>query len=616
MEQEKIVNEVATVQPIETVQWYRSVSYKDAKIFIRTNLTSAARSFIAVGYYLKHIRDTVGYTEDGFADIWEFAQAEYGISKSTASRYMTMNDRFSQGGNSPMIRDEYKEFGKSQLQEMLALSDEQLEQVRPTDRVEDIRNIRKPREIPYIEIPGQVELTDFPGVEPEAVQAAAEAREQLTAHSQERETYTVSAEDLLGEDTAGSAQPVAISQQQATDQEQVEPKTGKCYHRPEFECTLEEAHKLIAGNGEDCAKKCCWNCGHHGDCNLECYSSAKRPETVQPEKELSAYGTLKRVYPEGSLLTTQGCEGGHDCFCCHLDCEIRQGDCYCVEAPMGNTFSCEMVGKIPQLREIIGVDCQFVDLDLAYHRVGDHEPVPCCKNCAVHCEHICERAMKALGERAAAAAEKPPEEDYRPWEEEKIDESYNIGDLPQAKESLLRQLAKVLVERCGSRMVLDGVTHTDDSVKKRLRDIDRQDDGIALQDGVQAYPSEEIIEFFRGEEDLGVCTYARFETQARKALDEWVWAGKPQAKTVPEPEPEPQKKVIDAEFAEIPTEQVEDIYDGEILTEMIQKAEAELDLMEKCWKEKQPQTYKRKCMALEAYKMYQVAHERGGSNGN
>ncbi|MBS5607569.1 MAG: DUF3850 domain-containing protein [Enterocloster asparagiformis] len=127
MEQEKTVDEVVAVQPVETAQWYRSVSYKDAKIFIRTNLTSAARSFIAVGYYLKHIRDTVGYTEDGFADIWEFAQAEYGISKSTASRYMTMNDRFSQGGNSPMIRDEYKEFGKSQLQEMLALSDEQKE---------------------------------------------------------------------------------------------------------------------------------------------------------------------------------------------------------------------------------------------------------------------------------------------------------------------------------------------------------------------------------------------------------------------------------------------------------------------------------------------------------
>ena len=601
MEQEKTVDEVVAVQPVETAQWYRSVSYKDAKIFIRTNLTSAARSFIAVGYYLKHIRDTVGYTEDGFADIWEFAQAEYGISKSTASRYMTMNDRFSQGGNSPMIRDEYKEFGKSQLQEMLALSDEQLEQVRPTDRVEDIRNMRKPREIPYIEIPGQVELTDFPGVDPADVQAAAEAREQLTARIQEREVYTVSASDLLGEDTAGSARSVAISQQQETEQEK--PKTRKCYHRPEFECTLAEAHKLIAGDGENCAQKCCWNCGHHGDCNLECYSSSKRPEPElgQPEETLSAYGTPRKVYPKDSLIATLGCEGGHNCFSCHLNCGIRQEDCYCVEAPMGDPFPCEMFTKTPELQEKIGDRCQMVNHDLAYHRAGDNEPVPCCKACKNPCEYICGRAMKARDNAVAMAqVERHPED-------EKIDESYNIGDLPQAKESLLRQLAKVLVERCGGWMVLDGVTHIGRGTKERLRDIDRQDDGIALQDGVQAYPSEEIIEFFRGEEDLGVCTYARFETQARKALDEWVRGGKPQAKQ--EPEPVLPKEVIDAEFAEIPAGQAEDVYDSVILAEMIRKAEKELTMMADCWKENQPDIYKRKRMALEAYKMYQAAHD-------
>lgn len=36
--------------------WYKNVSYDDAKIFIRTNIESAARSFIAIGYYLKLIR--------------------------------------------------------------------------------------------------------------------------------------------------------------------------------------------------------------------------------------------------------------------------------------------------------------------------------------------------------------------------------------------------------------------------------------------------------------------------------------------------------------------------------------------------------------------------------
>ncbi len=270
---------------------------------------------------------------------------------------------------------------------------------------------------------------------------------------------------------------------------------------------------------------------------------------------------------------------------------------------MGNPFPCEMVVKIPELREKIGDSCQMVNHDLAYHRAGDHDPVPCCKNCKDPCEYICGRAQKMRAAAAMVAMDIPQEE-------EKVDERYNIGDLPQAKESLLRQLAKVLVEKCGSQLVVDEVGHSwiGRTIKDKLRYIDRQDDGITLQDGVEAYPSEEIIEFFRGEEDLGVCTYARFETQARKALDEWVKSGKPQAK--PAPEPEAPKEVIDAEFAEIPAEQAGDIYDSTILAAMIQKAEEELTIMKDYWKENLPEIYKQKSMALEAYKMYQAVHEK------
>ena len=45
------------------------------------------------------------------------------------------------------------------------------------------------------------------------------------------------------------------------------------------------------------------------------------------------------------------------------------------------------------------------------------------------------------------------------------------------------------------------------------------------------------------------------------------------------------------------------------IAEMIQKAEEELRLMADYWREGQPCTYKRKRMALEAYKMYQAAHD-------
>ena len=47
------------------------------------------------------------------------------------------------------------------------MSDEQLEQVTPDMTVREIRSMARPKEIPYIEIPGQTELKDIPGVMPE-----------------------------------------------------------------------------------------------------------------------------------------------------------------------------------------------------------------------------------------------------------------------------------------------------------------------------------------------------------------------------------------------------------------------------------------------------------------
>ena len=67
--------------------------------------------------------------------------------------------------------------------------------------------------------------------------------------------------------------------------EQTHPeKSGKCIHRPEFDCTLEEAHKLTPGTGENCSQACCWDCVRRGDCKLECYSSERRPEVVPEER--------------------------------------------------------------------------------------------------------------------------------------------------------------------------------------------------------------------------------------------------------------------------------------------------------------------------------------------
>ena len=167
MEENVTVPETPEVVKHTDAEWYRDVSLEDAEVFIRSNLQSAVRSVIATGFYLKHIRDNELYLEAGYKNINEYAMDRFGLSASATSRYITRNTRFSRGGNSPLIDDRFKDFSKSQLQEMLGMSDEQLEQVTPDMTVREIRSMARPKEIPYIEIPGQTELKDIPGVMPE-----------------------------------------------------------------------------------------------------------------------------------------------------------------------------------------------------------------------------------------------------------------------------------------------------------------------------------------------------------------------------------------------------------------------------------------------------------------
>lgn len=268
MELESIPNDTENRQE----EWYQQLSLDNVKAFIRSNIAAASRSFIAIGYYLKYARDKKLYEEDGHASIWEFAREEYGISKSTASRYMTMNDRFSEGGNSPIVAKEYRGYGKSQLQEMLYLNDEQLEQVTPDTQVKQIREIRQPvREVPYFELPGQLSIDDFPDVMPEPVeyqvQPAAntgstvlsvkdfEADEQGIAISQQEKWNEVALEEaeVLREKPEPDSKTIApASEETVVDTNTCPPNNNSSCRRQEWGTSPEEQK---AGHKE-CVK--CW----------------------------------------------------------------------------------------------------------------------------------------------------------------------------------------------------------------------------------------------------------------------------------------------------------------------------------------------------------------------
>lgn len=437
--------------------YFLDVSLEEAETSIRASLKDAARSVIAVGHYLKVIRDKELYREAGYENVWDYAADRFGFSKSTASRYMTRNDKFSVGGNSPVLAEEFREYSKAQLQEMLSLDAEQMSAVTPDMTVREIRELRRPKEIPYFEIPGQLSLSDFSELDDAETGASAAENSAPTETMTSTTAFTVSAEDLIGD----------------------------------------------------------------------------------PEEKLSAYGFPKRVYPADSLLTTPGCKGdngrGYDCFSCHLECEIRQEYCQCVDATCGFPFPCQMVdtGKHEILEKKIRERCQFIDLNLADHKAGDGSPVPCCKDCETPCEYACERSGKrvatsqqsvvvdATQENTENAAEKQQTEVWINPEEEHVDENYNLGDMQQTKESLIKRLAALLVRERWPRLKYEFRGISLDTAKSSLKYLQRTQK-LELGDGIEAAACEDIIEFFRGTEDLGVCSYERFTTQVQKCLDtEW-----------------------------------------------------------------------------------------------
>lgn len=128
---------------MDEVKWYENCTLDSIKNIIKNNINITSRSFVAIGYYLKNVRDRKLYLQDGYKNILEFAEGEFNISESWANKWMRINDRFSKDGNSPILLDEYKGFRSSILAEMITLTDEQLEQVTLTTTRAEIRNIKK-----------------------------------------------------------------------------------------------------------------------------------------------------------------------------------------------------------------------------------------------------------------------------------------------------------------------------------------------------------------------------------------------------------------------------------------------------------------------------------------
>lgn len=448
------------------------LTFEEAQHLVNISIQDVKNGFIATGYWLWIIREERLWESNGYNSFQEFLHCQYRKDKSWASRCIGLYEQFGKQisfGELPVLAEPYRDYSVSQLIEMVSMTEEQREQVTPGMKVREIRELKPKREkkaeepkeaLPEEEdqLPGQISLEDCTA--PVATVATREEQERAQEAEEppkEAEPVRIAPDPEKGQETA-----------QEPPQEAGEPDgndaAGVCAYRKEFSCMLTREQQTTVGGKGNCHVGCCWECASREGCKLECISSASREEAAAEEEPLSAHSTPRNVYPEGSLIAVAGCEsepggfkGGHVCFDCARECNIRQEDRHCVHAPLGDPYPCEMMDTVAQLRKAMGDRCQFVNLELAYHSQGDHEPVPCCRECKELCPFRCEQEKNGLSGAGRMSAEPglvenpdqgQPElpnfrnddqrkawiEDYKAWglwyRDEHIDVNYYKFDFP------------------------------------------------------------------------------------------------------------------------------------------------------------------------------------------
>lgn len=140
-------------------------TYQEYKKELDAVLTRTAEDFVQIGYLLKVARDTNVLAESGYATVTDFARAESGIDKTQVSRFISINDRFSEDGYSDHLLPSYKGFGYAKLTLMLQIPDEINEALPPTLSKAEIQDIKD-------EVDAESKVTDIE-VEIERAEAAA-----------------------------------------------------------------------------------------------------------------------------------------------------------------------------------------------------------------------------------------------------------------------------------------------------------------------------------------------------------------------------------------------------------------------------------------------------------
>lgn len=136
---------------METTEVLVFAGYQELEAAGDRTAAKIKEGYMEMGYILKTARDTDILAGSGYRGYEEFAEKRYGMDKGTVSRYIRIVERFSVGGNSHVLQDNYRDMGFSKLSIMLHMPDAVAEELMASLSKTEVAAIRE-----EIEAEGQV----------------------------------------------------------------------------------------------------------------------------------------------------------------------------------------------------------------------------------------------------------------------------------------------------------------------------------------------------------------------------------------------------------------------------------------------------------------------------
>lgn len=137
---------------METLVKYHA-SYRDFKQALDTEMHKVAEGFVKIGFLLNFATETNIVEEGGYANVNEFAKAEYNIDATQVSRFVNIYKRFGVDGE-PRLKDQYTNHGVAKLGIMLTLPEYINEEITEDYSKSEITAIKR-------EVEAEAEISDI-----------------------------------------------------------------------------------------------------------------------------------------------------------------------------------------------------------------------------------------------------------------------------------------------------------------------------------------------------------------------------------------------------------------------------------------------------------------------